>query len=183
MSEPVIIDGGKKAPPTSTPEVLPIAPKPLPNAKSASEPAPFKVDIISSTELESSKLPRGESRVEVIKADEGIRVAAPLPKELLLDAPKRDGTLSLKSVHIQYGHAENFQSVTGQVQAYRKTWRLRYAAIDQEDQYGGVLLLEGGSELSRLRDGQHVRLRGVLVPAEDRQGAVRYRVQAIEILD
>ncbi len=61
--------------------------------------------------------------------------------------------------------------------------RLRYAPIDQEDQYGGFVVLEGGAELTRMRDGQHIRIRGVLIAPEDRNSAAHYRVQAIEALD
>jgi hypothetical protein len=76
-----------------------------------------------------------------------------------------------------------FQSLTGQVQQFRNTWRLRYAAIDQEDPYGGVVVLDGGAELSQLRDGQRVRVSGVLIPPESRTGSAHYRVKTIEMLD
>jgi hypothetical protein len=75
------------------------------------------------------------------------------------------------------------KSVAGHVQQYRNTWRLRYAPIDQEDVYGGVVILDGGAELSQLRDGQRVRVSGVLIPPESRTSSARYRVQAIEMLD
>ena len=73
--------------------------------------------------------------------------------------------------------------MTGEVQVYRKTWRLRYAPIDQIDIYGGVVVLDGGAELSNLRDGQHVRVRGELVPPAEPNGAAHYRVASIETLD
>ena len=75
------------------------------------------------------------------------------------------------------------KSVVGHVEPYRNSWRLRYAPIDQEDVYGGVVVLDGGAELSQLRDGQRVRVSGVLVPPESRTSSARYRVQAIEMLD
>jgi hypothetical protein len=78
---------------------------------------------------------------------------------------------------------EASKSVAGRVLQYRNTWRLRYAPIDQEDVYGGVVVLDGGAELSQLRDGQRVRVSGVLIPPESRTSSARYRVQAIEMLD
>jgi hypothetical protein len=78
---------------------------------------------------------------------------------------------------------EASKSVAGRVLQFRNTWRLRYAPIDQEDVYGGVVILDGGAELSQLRDGQRVRVSGVLVPAESRTGSACYRVQSIEMLD
>jgi hypothetical protein len=38
-------------------------------------------------------------------------------------------------------------------------------------------------EMPPLRDGQHVRVRGVMIPAEDRAGGAHFRVNAIDILD
>ena len=84
---------------------------------------------------------------------------------------------------VTLGQSDNFKVVTGQVSLYRKTWRLRYAGVDQEDAYGGVLALEGGAELTKLRDGQTVRVRGTLIPPADRSGSASYRVTAIEMLD
>ena len=74
-------------------------------------------------------------------------------------------------MHITYGPTEQFRTVTGLVQQFRKTWRLRYAAVDQEDRYGGVVILEGGAELSRLRDGKHVRVTGQLIPVDAGSGS------------
>ena len=76
-----------------------------------------------------------------------------------------------------------FPTIVGHVHQYRKTWRLRYAAVDQEDRYGGVVILEGSADLSKLRDGQHVRVRGVLQEPDSRLGSAHYRVQSIEVLD
>jgi hypothetical protein len=98
-------------------------------------------------------------------------------------APEKEKSAAIKSVHIQFGQTDNFKTITGQVQQFRKTLRLRYAAIDQEDPYGGSVVLDGGAELSQVREGQHVRVRGELIPPADRNGSARYRVTAVEILD
>ncbi len=106
-------------------------------------------------------------------------------KKLVAEIPKiADKPGTAKRIQTLHGVSDGFKTVTGQVHVYRKTWRLRYAGIDQTDAYGGVLLLEGETELlSRLRDGQHVRVRGTLVPPTDRNGSASYRVTAIEMLD
>lgn len=88
----------------------------------------------------------------------------------------------LKNVAFKYGRGANFESVTGQVQIFRKTVRLRYASIEQEDAYGGVVILEG-SEIGNLRDGQHVRVQGTFVAPADRNGNAKYRVHTVEMLD
>jgi hypothetical protein len=81
------------------------------------------------------------------------------------------------------GHSEDFKTVIGQVQIWRNTVRLRYASIDQEDQYGGFIVLQGSAEVAKLREGQLVRVRGVLIPPENRTRAAQYTVQVIEMLD
>jgi hypothetical protein len=98
-------------------------------------------------------------------------------------ASDKEKTVALKSMDIHYGQADTFKSITGQVQLYRKTWRLRYADVGQEDSYGGVVVLEGSADLSKLRDGCHIRVTGVLVPPATRTGLAMYRVQSLEILD
>lgn len=96
--------------------------------------------------------------------------------------PNQEQNIVLKNVSFKYGHGVNFESVTGQVQTFRKTVRLRYASIEQEDPYGGAVILEG-AEVGQLRDGQHVRVQGVFVAPTDRNGSAKYRVRSIEVLD
>jgi len=128
----------------------------------------------------SSYVPRpNETTQQAPKPNPPVHLPPSLPAG---DPSKKEQTIALKSVHIKYGHGENFTTVTGQLQAYRKTYRLRYASIEQEDRYGGVVTLEG-ADLSKLRDGQHARIQGVLVPPTERNGPAMYRVQSIEILD
>ncbi len=103
------------------------------------------------------------------------------PAGKVIGGSDKEKTIEPKSVDIQYGQGENFKTITGQVQQFRKTWRLRYADVDQEDSYGGVVILEG--DLGQLRDGQHVRVTGVLIPPASRTSSATYRVQTIKILD
>ena len=97
--------------------------------------------------------------------------------------PATEKNAVLKSADIVFGPAENYQSITGEVLRFGKTVRVRYAAIDQEDRYGGAVVLDGGEALRKLRDGQHVRVRGDLIPPPDRASSAHYRVLAIEVLD
>ncbi len=72
--------------------------------------------------------------------------------------------------------------LTGVVECWRKTWRLRYAGIDVEDVNGGRVTLIGPA-LDGLREGQRVRVRGILIPTADRGSAPTFDVQAIEVLE
>jgi hypothetical protein len=82
-----------------------------------------------------------------------------------------------------YSHSDDYRTLSGRVQQWRNTWRLRYASPDADDPHGGSVTLVGGADLDRLRDGQRIRVQGVLVPAENRQSTTRYQVNAVEILE
>lgn len=175
-SQPVIVDTMDLS---SERDHLPPIP-PLPVAKEKDhkdqdEPAMFKVEVMP-TDLASNKASETSAPVP------GITVTSQAEKADI-DPKTKEGTINLKSTHIQFGRTDGFKSVTGQVQMWKRTVRVRYAPVDQEDTYGGFVILEGGSDVTRLRDGQHVRIRGVLIQPEERNGSAHYRVQGIEILD
>ena len=120
---------------------------------------------------------------QILKIEPSARVPEVTIPAVQEPTSAKEKTLVVKTSEIHYGQADHFTQVTGQVQQFRKSWRLRYADVAQEDPYGGVVVLDGGPELGRLRDGQHVRVTGVLVPPETRTSSATYRVKTIEILD
>ena len=81
------------------------------------------------------------------------------------------------------GPAQGYQVLTGSVESWRKTWRLRYAPIDVEEAHGGRVTLVGDSELDRLREGQHLWVRGLLVPSDNRAEPPTFHVQSLEVVD
>lgn len=169
-----------------------------PPAPKAEEPLVIRVKTFPEPDLVPDVLPPAKTEAErgaiskvvppaktsaASDASKDVFVEVPQPKVAEEAAGGKKKTTLSTNIHVQDGQAENFKSVTGQVQSYRKTLRLRYAAVDQDDIYGGMVILDGGEELGPLRDGQHVRVRGVLVEPERRGGAAHYRVQSVEILD
>jgi hypothetical protein len=166
-AKPNMADGDLKltghATPTSEPEVLE---DPAIKLAQASPNSPFKVEYLPTA---------GEVVSQKVISESGPPLTAPA-------TANGEQNLVLKNVAFKYGRGANFESVTGQVQIFRKTMRLRYASIEQEDAYGGVVILEG-SEISNLRDGQHVRVHGTFVAPSDRNGNAKYRVHTIEMLD
>jgi hypothetical protein len=187
--EIVILETRQQSPERDKLPAIPILPVAQP--KAPEEPMPSKVNSIplgqEATKEQKKLLPiqiEAEKNVGTLETIEVIDPAMPSrPENAGNDARAKDKSIALKNVPIQYGHSDDFKSVTGQVQMWRNTVRLRYAPIDQEDQYGGFVVLEGDAELTTMRDGQHVRIRGVLIAPEDRNGAAHYRVQGLEILD
>jgi hypothetical protein len=90
--------------------------------------------------------------------------------------------IPIKNANVPVGALDQYKSIVGQVQQFRKTWRLRYAPFDQDDPYGGSVMLEG-ADLDRLRDGQRIRIQGEIIPPTDRTRPARYRVRTMEILE
>jgi hypothetical protein len=81
------------------------------------------------------------------------------------------------------GPLQGCQVLTGSVESWRKTWRLRYAPIDVEEAHGGRVTLVGDAELDGLRDGQRLRVHGVLVPSSSRSDPPAFHVQSVEVLE
>jgi hypothetical protein len=84
-----------------------------------------------------------------------------------------------------FAHATDYSWITGQVEYSRngKEWRLRYASVDETDQYGGRVVLIENHHLSLLQDGQYVRVQGYVVnPDTAGQGPVNYRIESFQTL-
>src|SRR5207248_6886584 len=79
-----------------------------------------------------------------------------------------------------YGHGPDYSWISGDVQKWRKEWRLRYAPLDESDEYGGCLTLLGEQCLGHLREGQHCKLLGRVVPDDTKSGGLAYHIEAIQ---
>jgi hypothetical protein len=82
------------------------------------------------------------------------------------------------------GHAADYSWLTGELQylAARNVWRLRYAPADQEDRYGGSVLLVGDALPAERKSGQIVRVEGQLVNPETSEARPPYWVRTFEVL-
>lgn len=150
---------------------------------SKAESTPFKVEYVPPVPIHETMPIEKIVILEPGKTAEPPMAETPMPLPNIEVPNAKDQAVVPQNVEIEFGHGPNFETVTGQVHSFRKTWRLRYAPIGQEDPLGGSVLLEGGEELNKLRDGQQVRIRGTLLPSTDRSSPPRYRVQAVEALD
>jgi hypothetical protein len=142
--------------------------------------APWNIGTLQEEEIDPSELSANSDVAKTIgkiSDTEAVKPAA----AVLVGSPKKD-PFEIMSAKIQDVPVKAFESITGNVQPWRKTWRLRFAPVDQEAVYGGSVVLEGIG-LDRLRDGQTVRVQGVLIAPTERASPARYRVQTLEILD
>ncbi len=86
----------------------------------------------------------------------------------------------------RYDHSEDYTWVMGKLEYLhsKKAWRVRYAPAEVEDALGGCVTLLGVDYLNdNLKDGQMVRVDGVLVDPESRQISPPYQVHAIKPMD
>jgi hypothetical protein len=83
-----------------------------------------------------------------------------------------------------YGRAEDYAWLTGELQYLRSknVWRLRYAPADQEDRFGGTVVLVGNALPADCKSGQIVRVEGQLVNPDTDRPRPPYWVRSIKIL-
>jgi hypothetical protein len=79
-----------------------------------------------------------------------------------------------------FGHAGDYKWISGQAISYRGEWRLRYASVDEMDDFGGSLVLLGSSLQSDLRDGEQFKLTGFMVEHDARAGGPAFHVESVE---
>jgi hypothetical protein len=89
------------------------------------------------------------------------------------------------TAHPCFGHASDYRWVSGQVMYSRvaKSWRLRYASVDEIDPYGGSVTLVDDGQLRDLKDGGYYRIHGHLENPEEKVSSPPYHVQSIEPID
>jgi hypothetical protein len=65
-----------------------------------------------------------------------------------------------------YGHAEDYSWLIGRLQRIstpNDQWKIRYAPIDEEDQWGGSMVLAPDARLAKYTDGDVVYLEGQII--------------------
>lgn len=139
---------------------VPVAPtKPMPKPKN--EPAPRPVEP---TWVETAK-------VEPVHVDAAPSVV-PVPEDV-----KPAFVASANG----YAHAADYAWLAGELQYSKgKGWRLRYASVEETDDYGGSVTLMEDSRLETLKDGQMVKVRGRVVNADGKSIAPSYKIEAVE---
>jgi hypothetical protein len=80
-----------------------------------------------------------------------------------------------------FSHSDDYRVLSGLVQSWRNTWKLRYADYGAVDPFGGSVVLEG-ILVKSLQDGCEVRVEGRLIPPADRRSPARFEIQSIRIV-
>ncbi|CAN5357856.1 hypothetical protein BH10PLA2_BH10PLA2_40010 [soil metagenome] len=85
---------------------------------------------------------------------------------------------------IEFGRAANYEWLQGELifSSVRGVWRLRYAAADDDDAYGGSVTLLDISPNVALQAGQRVRVLGRLINPRSTEPSPYYHVSQLETL-
>jgi hypothetical protein len=94
-----------------------------------------------------------------------------------------------KEFQRKIGAADDYSWITGQlfyVHVDGGTWVLRYAAVDQEDKYGGSVVLAAAADMKNYREGDLVSVTGEILSdnrASRHLGGPKYRADTISMID
>lgn len=83
---------------------------------------------------------------------------------------------------VEFGRAPDYTWLQGELlfSSVRGVWRLRYAAADDEDPYGGSVTLVHVDANLCLQAGQHIRVRGKLINPRTTEPSPYYHVVQVE---
>jgi hypothetical protein len=85
-----------------------------------------------------------------------------------------------------FDHADDYTWLTGRLEYLyvRNIWRIRYAGCDEDDRYGGSLVLTASFPVNDFKEGQLIRVEGIVLHTEahDHDGRPLYDVHAIQVL-
>ncbi len=173
---------GSVVKPPVVPDRVPSAPTFLPTfppttGKRGPNPVDAKIEIVPIAIETPDIFPNENSIKPATNSD------SPKAVKLFQGSVQPDSVAPKKAANVKSVQADGYQTLVGQVHQFRKTWRLRYASIEQNDPHGGSIILESDGDLSALRDGSTIRVRGILIPATDRTTGASYRVQNFEIVE
>jgi hypothetical protein len=94
-----------------------------------------------------------------------------------------------KEFQRKIGAADDYSWITGQlfyVHVDGGTWVLRYAAVDQEDKYGGSVVLAAAVDMKNYREGDLVSVTGEILSdnrATRHLGGPKYRAETISMIE
>jgi hypothetical protein len=178
---------GQSAPTTQTgtePVKQEVAATPLPE--------PPEAPTVAATPPLPSELPPmpATPAAEVMQAETSLTapVATPVAAEmhtLIAPQPTRRRSYVDTTANPCFAHSEDYRTLTGQLQHSRlsKSWRLRFASVDEVDPYGGSVSLLEDSRLADMKDGQFVQVHGHLLNPDEKGIAPPYQIDSIHVVE
>jgi hypothetical protein len=182
--------GGFAVAPAAPPAVAGEMPKALSTAKLVGEPPVAGAQ----PRVEQASMQSPAQETATIQAQAPVQAPAAVPVDPMQQAqaspaadkvgfPRGAPVVSRKgyadiTAHPSFGHAPDYTWISGEVMCWRKEWRLRYATVDEIDPYGGSLRLSGEHEFTKLKDGEHYKIEGHLIPDDGRGPG--FQIESVE---
>lgn len=84
-----------------------------------------------------------------------------------------------------FAHANDYSWLVGELQylAAEKVWMVRYASLDDNDRFGGKVVLQETRPLTGFKDNQLVRVEGTILEGDGLATGASYRVRSIRAVD
>ncbi len=117
----------------------------------AAKPEPVQVAETKEEEIKPVALEQPKLEEKVIPARKPIAQPEPEP----IQVP-------------EYAHAQDYRWLVGQLQRVHSPqhqWKIRYAALDEDDEWGGSMVLSQDARLDRCKDGDMVYVEGEILNA------------------
>ncbi len=152
-------------------------PAPVERAVPSSTPRVVRLEV---TNPPASSVTRASYTAPVESKPVAPALQAPRPSSV---APVRP-LLPASPPKTGYGHAADYSWLSGELEYLqtRQVWRLRYALADQEDRYGGTVILVGEGLPANCKAGQLVRVEGQLLNPDSDRPRPPYRVRTFQVM-
>jgi hypothetical protein len=136
--------------------------------------APVEVAVVPAAPAEPAKQPEGDK--------DTIQQVGGLPQHET--APVRR-TFTDLTANPAFAHDPTYRRLVGTLDYshFHNSWTLRFASVEEEDQYGGSVTLVETGPMTSFQSGQLVRVEGFLVNPEDARPRPTYHVQSIRPMD
>lgn len=201
------VDAPAYAPSASIqPQVINSAPCNCSSSAPASAPAPHRFGILSGLRNRIHQRFHADEDTSYVPVSQGIYHPVPIPTPAPVpttpttaEPPAMNGLQPVSSEKLdlkvrkefqnKIGAAEDYSWITGQlfyIHADGGRWVLRYAGVDQEDKYGGSVVLQSAADMRNFREGDLVSVNGEVLTdnrASKHLGGPLYRVTSINMIE
>jgi hypothetical protein len=135
-------------------------------------------------QLAASSSTSGPELAGLDKPAEKVAAAPLATAEEHLQAKTAEQSLATGAASASGGHAADYRWVCGELQysPFDKTWRVRYARVDEVDPYGGSVTLVDEAHATSFKEGQIVRVEGFLLRPNGNAIAPRYEVRSLRVI-
>ncbi len=116
--------------------------------------------------------------------EETAQPSQPIVQASLKEQPVKRRSFADITADPCFAHAPDYSWLTGELQyiADEHAWRVRYASVDEDDQYGGSLTLVDCGPMTNYLSGQKVRVEGHPHDSDSKDTSTTYKVTNISPL-